>query len=416
MASYDFDAQTGRYNIRFRWGKAFNRPLKLAGETEARAVVARVHETIDALKRGWLTLPDGADAGAFILSGGRVTGKPTRSDTQSDPPGPPTLGQLWELYDERSAERSKESTTRATEGYHREHLLRHLGPDLPLEAIDLELIQGYARSRSREQWRGKQIGSATILKEVATLRVVWNWGRRFKKLSSPFPLRLGDLEFERRGDRAPFQTREQIERTIARGGLSEEEQSTLWECLYLTLRDVHEVLEHVRNNAMHPFIHPMFVLAAMTGARRSEICRARIDDFDFENLAVTIREKKRKQGRDSFRKVDINSQLLGVMRECFATHPGGQHAISKDGQPLTVKMATDHFKRVLSRSKWSVIPGFHTFRHSFASILASKGVDEPTIDKWMGHQTPEQRERYRHLFPQGLKRSIELLADAAPGS
>ena len=31
------------------------------------------------------------------------------------------------------------------------------------------------------------------------------------------------------------------------------------------------------------------------------------------------------------------------------------------------------------------------------------------IDKWMGHQTAEQRERYRHLFPKGLKRSIEML-------
>src|SRR5581483_11651673 len=115
----------------------------------------------------------------------------------------------------------------------------------------------------------------------------------------------------------------------------------------------------------------------------------------------------RKRGRDSFRKVDMNSRLKHAMAEWFSNHPGGQYAISKDGEPLTVKMATDHFKRILFRSKWSVIPGFHTFRHSFASILASKGVDEPTIDKWMGHQTIEQRERYRHLFPKGLKRSIE---------
>ena len=51
-----------------------------------------------------------------------------------------------------------------------------------------------------------------------------------------------------------------------------------------------------------------------------------------------------------------------------------------------------------------------------AANLASKGVDEPTIDNWMGHQTAEQRERYRHLFPAGLKRSIELLDCSPPGS
>jgi integrase len=73
-------------------------------------------------------------------------------------------------------------------------------------------------------------------------------------------------------------------------------------------------------------------------------------------------------------------------------------------------MAYGHFKRTLGGSKWAVIPGFHTFRHSFASILASEGVDETTIDRWMGHQTQEQRDRYRHLFPRNRKRAIELLA------
>jgi integrase len=232
---------------------------------------------------------------------------------------------------------------------------------------------------------------------------------KFGHLAGPFPLRLGDLEFERSGDRAPFQTYDQIARTLARGDVTPEEEAALWECLYLTLEEVHQVLDHVREKAAHPFIHPMFAFAAMTGARRSEICRSRIEDFDFENRAVTIREKKRKRGRDSFRKVDMNGRLHDVMRAWLEIHPGGQFMIAKDGRPLTVKMATDHFKRVLSRTKWRVVPGFHTLRHSFASILASKGVDEATIDRFLGHQTEEQRERYRHLFPAGLKRSIALL-------
>ena len=101
--------------------------------------------------------------------------------------------------------------------------------------------------------------------------MIWNWGKKFGHLAGAFPLQIGDLEFERTTDRAPFQTFDQITRTLARGKLTREEEAALWECLYLTLDEVHELLEHVRTHAMHPFIHPMFVFAAMTGARRSEI-------------------------------------------------------------------------------------------------------------------------------------------------
>ena len=417
MASYDFDPRSGRYHIRFRWGRAFKRPLKLDGEAQARTICGNVDETITLLKRGVIAIPDGADVGAFILSGGKVAGKPKILPAEVSEPAAQrlTLGDLWDIYLEKIPERSKEATTRATEGYHRAHLLRILGERFVLETLELGHLQEYARRRQQETWRKKKIGPKTVLKEIATLRVLWNWGRKFRLLASPFPVRIGDLEFQRTADRAPFQTREQILRIIERAKkgkkpLTTGEEASLWECLYLALDEVHELLEHVRQSATHPFIYPMFVFAAMTGARRSEICRSRIEDFDFENRTVTVREKKRKRGTDSFRKVDLSSHLCDVMSAWIEKHPGGPFTISKDGEPVTVDMATDHFKRTLSMSKWSVVPGFHTLRHSFASILASQGVDEPTIDKWMGHQTPEQRERYRHLFPKALKRSIELLA------
>jgi site-specific recombinase XerD len=46
-----------------------------------------------------------------------------------------------------------------------------------------------------------------------------------------------------------------------------------------------------------------------------------------------------------------------------------------------------------------VLRGWHVLRHSFASNLAAKGVDQRFIDEFLGHQTEAQRRRYRHLFP-----------------
>jgi len=45
--------------------------------------------------------------------------------------------------------------------------------------------------------------------------------------------------------------------------------------------------------------------------------------------------------------------------------------------------------------------------HSFASNAAAAGVDSGMIDSWMGHQTEEMRNRYRHLFPQQQKLAID---------
>src|SRR4051794_13118683 len=67
--------------------------------------------------------------------------------------------------------------------------------------------------------------------------------------------------------------------------------------------------------------------------------------------------------------------------------------------PLTKDEAHDHFQRTLAGSKWEVLRGWHVLRHSFASNLAAKGVDQRIIEEWMGHQTEEMRKRHRHLFP-----------------
>jgi integrase len=69
-------------------------------------------------------------------------------------------------------------------------------------------------------------------------------------------------------------------------------------------------------------------------------------------------------------------------------------------------MMTKAFRNALEGTQWEVVQGYHTLRHSFASNCALKGVDERIIDAWMGHQTKEMRERYRHLFPGQQQQAI----------
>ena len=68
-------------------------------------------------------------------------------------------------------------------------------------------------------------------------------------------------------------------------------------------------------------------------------------------------------------------------------------------EALTRNEAHDHLQRTLAGTDWSKLRGWHGFRHSFISALAAKGIDQRIIDEFVGHQSEEQRRRYRHLIP-----------------
>jgi integrase len=67
--------------------------------------------------------------------------------------------------------------------------------------------------------------------------------------------------------------------------------------------------------------------------------------------------------------------------------------------PFCVNEVSGHLRRTVNGGRWSIVPGLHFLRHSFISACASKGIDQRLIDEWVGHQTDEQRRRYRHLYP-----------------
>ena len=127
----------------------------------------------------------------------------------------------------------------------------------------------------------------------------------------------------------------------------------------------------------------------------------RVEDFDFENKVVLVREKKKSKARQTFRTVDMTPLLEAVMREYLAgKHPGGRFAFSLEAdEPIGAQTSTKAFRWVLRKSKWAVLRGYHVLRHSFASNLAAAGIDEHVIAALMGHLTAEMRSRYRHLIP-----------------
>jgi integrase len=400
MASIEKDPGSGVYRIRFRYGgRHFMRSLKTKDAREADALRARADENLRLIERGRLELPDGADVGLFVLSDGKVDRKATL-------PRAVTLGELFRLYAEHFTSEAKEANTRDVERIHAAHVKRLIGAAMSLSQVTAGVLQAYVDARAKERWRGRAINPLTIRKELATLRSVWAWAHRLGHTAVPVPGR--GLTFPKGREKPPFQTYDEVAAVVARGGLSRDSERNLWDGVFLDVAQIAEVLDCVRTHTSLPWLHPLVATAAYTGARRSELLRSHVEDFNFASGTVLVREKKKRKERETFRVVDMAPQLAGVMKRYIsASHPGGAFAFcSTPGGPIRAGTAAKAFRRAVKRSKWKVLRGYHVFRHSFSSNLAAAGVDQRVIDELMGHQTEAMRSRYRHLFPAQRRQAV----------
>ncbi|MBN1908507.1 MAG: tyrosine-type recombinase/integrase, partial [Pirellulales bacterium] len=268
----------------------------------------------------------------------------------------------------------------------------------------------YVTKRSKEPGiRGRRVQPETIRKELVTFGTL----RRFAKARG-----WCDGEIDRKAiklpkgtEKPPFQTWKDITAIIEKGGLTEVEQRDLWDCLFLSEKEVLDFLAHVQKQGAAPWLYPAVAFAAFTGVRRSEIMRSEVRDFDFTRGIATVREKKRKQSRSlSYRTVDIHPRLAKILKGWFANHPGGKFTVCvQPNVPITPDEANETFEQTTANGKWDVLRGWHVLRHSFASICAMKGLRESTIGKWMGHETEAMKQRYRHLFPEVTKAEMGRL-------
>jgi integrase len=223
------------------------------------------------------------------------------------------------------------------------------------------------------------------------------------------------LVYPKSEEKLPFMTWAEIERRIAAGGDPDE----LWECLYLTEPQIVQFLDFAQQRKAPPWVYPLCVMAAHTGARRSEMVRAERQEVDMEAGIITIREKKRVRGRLTTRRVPMSTRL----KQALATLPqdGSRlfgkrtvQAVQKAFMRLVGKHTsgaknrkTKEKKEARRKTKWTVVKGYHMLRHSFISVLAARGVDQRIINELAGHTTEAMARRYRHLVPDFKETAIK---------
>ena len=141
------EKRAGVYRISFRHGgRIIGRALKTSDRREAEGCLGRFEENLRLLDRGRLEVPDDADLVSFLMSDGKLNGKPTIDKAL-------TLKDLFDRYRESLPSGAKESNTTYTEGIHRKHLLRILGSRTSVRTLTTNELQDYVNRRSKEKGR-----------------------------------------------------------------------------------------------------------------------------------------------------------------------------------------------------------------------------------------------------------------------
>jgi integrase len=170
--------------------------------------------------------------------------------------------------------------------------------------------------------------------------------------------------------------------------------------------DTDELARFLR--ACSPEWEPFFRLLAMTGLRISEAIELRWKDIDFGAKRLKVRRQfyegvvappKSKYGKRDIPLSTVMSRLLwsrqGKPGDLVFTGPRG--------------LRVDHawlWRRQLEPARDAAgVPwaGFHTFRHTCASILFAEGKNPKQVQMWLGHSDPGFTLRtYVHLIDDGL--------------
>jgi integrase len=165
-------------------------------------------------------------------------------------------------------------------------------------------------------------------------------------------------------------------------------------------------------------------VAAYAGLRRGELLALRWRDIDFEGSALTIAramsagvESTTKSGR--VRRVPLADQAAAaldrVSRRGHYTTPGDLVFCNVFGRPLDGSALRRRFRRAQVAA--GVRPlRFHDLRHTFGSLLASRGVDVVTIQKAMGHSALSTTSRYLHARPASEQAQVFTAAFMSDGA
>ncbi|HXJ95763.1 MAG TPA: site-specific integrase [Terriglobia bacterium] len=217
--------------------------------------------------------------------------------------------------------------------------------------------------------RVKAVSPATVNREVALLKHMFNMAERWGQHQGTNPVRLVKFLPE---NNLRFRT------------LGEDEERKLLACCA-------------------PHVRQMVVFALNTGLRSGDIYRLTWKEVDLDHRMLNLIVRKTAKPLE----VPLNDDALGVLEARHTERRGAYVFGNPDtGKPfLNLKTG---LKAALRRARLSGIT-WHTLRHTFASRLTTNGIDLVTVKDLLGHAEIKTTLRYAHSNAQAKARAVAQL-------
>jgi integrase/recombinase XerC len=187
--------------------------------------------------------------------------------------------------------------------------------------------------------------------------------------------------------------------TVVGARREEKEPNILYKEQYKAL--LYEAAEDTRDYAI-------IMTFLQTGIRLSELTHLKVEDVDFENRLLTVRQGKGKKDRQ-IPLVDDEVKALRNYIRYRATElilDDDILFLAKNGTSLNISsvkvIVAKYVKKAGIRKRVSV----HTLRHTFGAHKADKHMSLATLQALMGHKKKETTLKYIHLARTNLRKEM----------
>lgn len=162
-------------------------------------------------------------------------------------------------------------------------------------------------------------------------------------------------------------------------------------------------------NASPADLRELIKAALFTGARFGELARLQVKHVNIDSGMIYITpEAKSGKGRH----IPLHSDAIDYFQSLIAGKVGQDHVLVKNDGKLWGK--NHQVRPLLEACKVAKIEpsiSFHELRHTYASMLAQRGVDLLIISKLLGHADIRITSRhYAHLCDKTLKDAVDKLS------
>jgi len=187
----------------------------------------------------------------------------------------------------------------------------------------------------------------------------------------------------------------------------------------LTKQELNMVLNYFSNRKRKYDYYLILLLASHCGLRLGEIAGLTWDEIDLNNRLINVTKQWKKlkakdgkysygfgslKNKNSYRTVPIPNILYEYLKQL----KDSKKIINIDNRLFDLKnvsSCSDNLNRMLKKFDITI----HEFRHTYATMLISNGVDFKTAAKLLGHDVKETMKTYSHVNDDMIKRATNII-------